>query len=187
MKARKTGTGFTLVELLVVIAIIGLLSSIVLASLNTARAKSRDARRKEDLYQIRTALELYYTDNGHYPIISSPWACSATTNLGNCSNASWNNLATQLHPYIPSLPKDPVNTNISDPTFDGNLTYAYYSTSSGSDYDLIALLEVTTDADRCAKKGYIDAVYSAAQGTTYYWCSPFSPTVSRSAQLYADH
>lgn len=52
--------GFTLIELLVVIAIIGILASIVLASLNTARKKSRDARRIADLNQIRLAQELYF-------------------------------------------------------------------------------------------------------------------------------
>ena len=53
---RKTKAGFTLIELLVVIAIIGVLASIVLASLNTARQKSRDARRITDLKQIQFAL-----------------------------------------------------------------------------------------------------------------------------------
>lgn len=52
--------GFTIVELLLVIAIIGFLASIVLASLQGARAKTRDARRMQDLGQIRTALILYY-------------------------------------------------------------------------------------------------------------------------------
>jgi len=59
--------GFTLIELLVVIAIIGILSSVVLASLNSAREKSRDARRVSDIKQLQLALELYFDDNGTYP------------------------------------------------------------------------------------------------------------------------
>src|SRR3989344_5745763 len=59
--------GFTLIELLVVIAIIGLLSSIVLASLNSARAKTRDARKQADFKTISTALQLFYDINGRMP------------------------------------------------------------------------------------------------------------------------
>lgn len=83
LKAKR---GFTLIELLVVIAIIGVLASIVLASLNTARTKSRDARRIADAKQIQLALELYFDANsGQYP---------ANTGL--------------LAPtYIPVVPTDP--------------------------------------------------------------------------------
>ncbi len=61
--------GFTLIELLVVIAIIGLLSSVVLASLNSARVKSRDARRLSDIAEMRNALELIYDSSSpiEYP------------------------------------------------------------------------------------------------------------------------
>lgn len=60
--------GFTLIELLVVIAIIGILSSVVLASLNGARKKGRDARRISDIKQIQLALEMYYDANSsEYP------------------------------------------------------------------------------------------------------------------------
>jgi len=59
--------GFTLIELLVVIAIIGILSSVVLASLNSARQKSRDARRVSDIKQLQLALELYFDTAGEYP------------------------------------------------------------------------------------------------------------------------
>jgi prepilin-type N-terminal cleavage/methylation domain-containing protein len=58
--------GFTLIELLVVIAIIGILSAVVLASLNSARAKGADAAVKSDLSSIRAQAELYYDSNGNY-------------------------------------------------------------------------------------------------------------------------
>jgi len=67
-KANSAGNaGFTLLELLVVIAIIGLLSSIIMASVNRARANARDSERVQTLKQFETALELYYYDHGKYP------------------------------------------------------------------------------------------------------------------------
>ena len=55
-------------ELLVVISIISLLSSVVFASVNSARAKARDAKRRSDLRQIQTALEFYYDKYGTYQV-----------------------------------------------------------------------------------------------------------------------
>lgn len=60
-------SGFTLVELLVVVAIIGLLSSVVLSSLEGARENARDAVRSSDFNQMRTALEMYNIEYGVYP------------------------------------------------------------------------------------------------------------------------
>jgi len=57
--------GFTLIELLVVIAIIGILSSVVLASLNTARNKGADTAVKANLSGARAQAELFYDTNSN--------------------------------------------------------------------------------------------------------------------------
>ncbi len=65
---RKKQKGFTLIELLVVIAIIGLMASIVTMGLGRARAKARDVKRRADLKQIATAMELYYSDYNTFQV-----------------------------------------------------------------------------------------------------------------------
>jgi prepilin-type N-terminal cleavage/methylation domain-containing protein len=62
----KNSKGFTLIELLVVIAIIGILSSVVLASLNTARGKGADAAIKANLANIRAQAEIVYDNANSY-------------------------------------------------------------------------------------------------------------------------
>jgi prepilin-type N-terminal cleavage/methylation domain-containing protein len=64
--SRNYSSGFTLIELLVVIAIIGILSSVVLASLNTARSKGADAAVKSNLNNVRPQAELFYDAAGDY-------------------------------------------------------------------------------------------------------------------------
>lgn len=59
--------GFTLIELLVVISIIGVLATLVIANLNEARVRARDSSRKQNLTQLKTALQLYSNDFQGYP------------------------------------------------------------------------------------------------------------------------
>ncbi|MEK7519682.1 MAG: type II secretion system protein [Patescibacteria group bacterium] len=62
MNTTDTKKGFTLIELLVVIAIIGILSSVVIVSLNNARSKARDAARKSNMQAMTTAYALYASE-----------------------------------------------------------------------------------------------------------------------------
>ena len=78
---QQHSTGFTLIELLVVIAIIGILSSVVLASLNTARAKGADAAVKAALSNIRAEAEIYYDNTSNtYGAAYTASACPSSSN-----------------------------------------------------------------------------------------------------------
>ena len=80
----KTQRGFTLIELLVVIAIIGILSAVVLASLNTARSKGNDAAVMSNIDGIRTQAGVYSSTNGSYGSNAAEESnCAATDNLFN--------------------------------------------------------------------------------------------------------
>lgn len=93
---RKGQKGFTLIELLVVIAIIGILSSVVLASLNTARAKGADAAVKANLASVRAQAEIVYDGASSYATVcadsnvvkAQAAAIAAGVNGGACSNAA---------------------------------------------------------------------------------------------------
>jgi prepilin-type N-terminal cleavage/methylation domain-containing protein len=107
--------GFTLLELLVVVAMIGTLSTVVLASMGSAREKGKIATAQSQMAEFEKAIDIQYLDTGFYPggytgLYCDTGGSPARISLEDSSSgllvtqglsASWNG------PYIPAIPKDP--------------------------------------------------------------------------------
>lgn len=128
MWAKRKETGFTIVELLIVIVVIGILAAIVIVAFNGVQGRAKDTQRDNDLKSVQKALELYYIDNGGYPI------CNGTgTNVAPFANSSGllaSCLADELIPkYIGALPEDPTNDNAQ---YEYRYAAGYKKNTSGS-------------------------------------------------------
>lgn len=128
---RRTESAFTLIELLVVISILGILLALSVFGLQGARESSRDGKRKTDLEQIRSGIEIYRADCDGYPT-SLPAAGAALVGSGTKSTCPSSNV------YISSMPADPVP-----------LTHSYLYSSNGSTYEICASLEQGEGAVTC--------------------------------------
>ena len=140
----QKGKGFTLIELLVVISIIGLLSTLAIVSLKTAREKARDAKRLGDIKQIEKALDMYYDANNRYPIRDRVCSTGGTSCAGlTCLNAganTWAQFKTDLAPFLAQVPDDPSNTT----------TYCYGYDMDGTtpqSYVVFANMESNTSSE----------------------------------------
>lgn len=90
------------------IAIIGILASVVLASLNAARLKARNTARIFQLAQVKKALELYYDDYGAYPTTSGGWYTDCSAGWAASGGLSPNNIIPGLVPkYVARITSDP--------------------------------------------------------------------------------
>lgn len=120
---RRFGKAFTLIELLIVITIIGILAVALIPRVTAGPAKARDVKRKSDVQNIGTALELYYGDNDSYP--------SATT--GGCADTV---IGSTLDDYTQAISTDPMSTN----TNLGGCTGKYFYKSLGTGDTAFALV-----------------------------------------------
>jgi prepilin-type N-terminal cleavage/methylation domain-containing protein len=138
-KLKVKFAGFTLIELLVVIAIIGILASVVLVSLGSARAKARDANRIAAVRQMQSALELFYNDCGQYP-------SAMTTGSDTCASAS---ISVDLVTYLPQIPQNPIA---------GPCTSANYGYTASSPY-------TTYTINFCSEGPILPNITAAGTGT----------------------
>jgi prepilin-type N-terminal cleavage/methylation domain-containing protein len=149
---KRSYKGFTLIELLVVIAIIGLLSTLAVVALNSARQRSRDAKRVADIRQIQTALELAFSETSAYPVATGATGVHALA-LGNSTSGTVLCKGTQATP-LPVFNGSTVASPCaaggtymglvpSNPTPNGG-TYGYNSDASGSKYSIMFTLEGDT-------------------------------------------
>ncbi len=152
----KNKHGFTLIELLVVIAVVSLISSAILASLNSARVKARDARRQTDLKQIQVALELYYDSN-----LSYPFGC------WNYYEKDGSNFIPGLVPnFMPVLPRDSLQGQKCPGGIGDNTNWrTYYYCSNGAEYKVNVCSELPVPANSVwwdkFRPGYAYAICSS--------------------------
>jgi len=151
----RTTRGFTLVELLVVISIIGLLSSIVLATINSAQSRGRDAQRIADAGLIQAALELYYGTNRRYPDSLGAWILSL-------SGSQW--IPGLAPAFFVKVPVDPINTFSTSLEAD----YAYVTTANGEDY----CLQIPQENDCSSSINYVGTCKLRYSSNTS-WCATY--------------
>lgn len=125
---ESASRGFTLLELLVVISIIGLLASIALVSLDSARKKTRDTQRLSDMAGIQKALRLYYEKYSQYPN-NYPEGYNGNDCIGDWDSGYFDSNDTFIDPlvtegYFTKVPGDPV--------FEGCSGYRYNLYTAGS-------------------------------------------------------
>jgi prepilin-type N-terminal cleavage/methylation domain-containing protein len=182
--------GFTLIELLVTVVIVAVISTIGFVTYSQAQVFARDAKRKQDLKSVASALELYKTRYGHYPNTTPGWS----------STGSWwirDSSGTNIGPdQINFLPQAPTATEFADSTdaAGGGRGYEYKYTPPASctgtyagydGYVLKAKLENRNDQERfCTSSGDTNCVtftnpcdgsYCVGSGDSAYCATNFSP------------
>ncbi|MFZ1257866.1 MAG: prepilin-type N-terminal cleavage/methylation domain-containing protein [Candidatus Saccharimonas sp.] len=177
---KQVRRGFTIIELVVVIVVIGILAVLVVVAYNGAQGRARDTQRRQDISNIAKAMELYYNDNGTYPVTGGSTTMGANWSASN--DSSWATFESILKTAgaIDKLPVDPQNypstgaggTSVAHSTLYFSYTiYVNKSTHCGSAigqmYVILYRLESTdqeTYSDGDCSVNEVGSVY----GTSFY-------------------
>ena len=123
-------TGFTLVELLVVISIIGTLAALLLTNFVGVRGRAADAKMKNDLRQLKSALRLYYNDYQNYPLGDGTLMGCGADGTSACTAGETFSAGSETTVYMKKTPAE----------------FSYYS-AGGDEFLAVVVLDNLSDED----------------------------------------
>lgn len=126
MRVRRSERGFTLIELLVVVTIVGILAGLAIVNVRYAQRKAREAALKDNLFQMRKAIDNFYADKQRYP----------------------NDLNELVPNYIRRIPQDPITQQVDwEPVMDDPLS----QTGENGEF-----MSSETDPEAMSQPGVVD-------------------------------
>lgn len=164
--------GFTIVELLIVVVVIAILAAITIVSYSGITNRANDTAVQGDLSAMLRKMELYYTDNGRYPIVLS------TTQPDNSTTYDFTEFATAVQGLKV--------TQNAYRTGGNNVNFAYCTNNAGSAYGVAAWSKSSRD------QGYSVSSVTGNRVATFAYpldggsltCSRISPDFTRWVWLY---